>query len=111
MLQTYGRSGRGDAGQLSSPVISNDDDDGSVLIADRDNNRLQVMSEQGEFSVLQLQPSVSEPRSAALFDNRLYVTSSPMLGGQGCISKYSLVLNVSDTLALTGDGVTIRDES
>ena len=80
LLQTYGTRGRGDAGQLDCPFISDDDDDGSVLIADRDIDRLQVMSEQGEFNVLQLQPpvsrpSVSQPRSAVLFNNQLFVTS------------------------------------
>ena len=75
MLQTYGTPGRSDVGQLDCPFISGDDDDGSVLIADWGNNRLQVMSEQGEFSVLQLQPPVSRPRSAVLFNNNLYVTS------------------------------------
>ena len=88
LLQTYGTSGRGDAGQLACPVISNDDDDGSVLIADRDNNRLQVMSEQGEFSVLQLQPSVSQPRSAVMWKNCLYVASSPLTGAHS-IYMYS----------------------
>ena len=73
LLQTYGTRGRGDAGQLNWPFIS--DDDGSVLIADRKNDRLQVMSEQGEFSVLQLQPPVSGRCSAVLFNNQLYVTS------------------------------------
>ena len=70
LLQTYGTSGVGDAGQF----ICNDDDDGSVLITD--NDRLQVMSEQGEFSVLQLQPPVPGPRSAVLFNNHIYVTST-----------------------------------
>ena len=75
LLQTYGTHGRGDAGQLNLPYISDDDDDGSVLIADCSDNILQVMSEQGEFSVLQLQPPVLDPRSAVLFNNHLYVTS------------------------------------
>ena len=75
LLQTYDAHGNGDAGQLDGPYISDDDDDGSVLIADCGNNRLQVMSEQGEFSVLQLQPPVPQPRSAVLFNNNLYVTS------------------------------------
>ena len=82
LLQTYGTSGVGDAGQF----ICNDDDDGSVLITD--NDKLQVMSEQGEFSVLQLQPPVSRPRSAVLFNNQLYVTASPVLG-EGSVYKYS----------------------
>ena len=47
LLRSYGARGRGGAaGQLCGPVISDDDGDGSVLIADRENNRLQVMSEQ-----------------------------------------------------------------
>ena len=54
---------------------SDDDDDCSVLIVDWGNDRLQVMSEQGEFTVLQLQPPVSRPRSAVLFKNNLIVAS------------------------------------
>ena len=88
LLQTYGTRGRGDAGQLDFPFISDDDDDGSVLIADGLNDRLQVMSEQGEFSVLQLQPPVSQPRSAVLFNNHLYVTSSALYGKKS-LYKYS----------------------
>ena len=76
LLQTYGTHGRGDAGLLNYPLICADDDDGSVLIADHDNDRLQVMREQGEFSVLQLQPPVSLPCSAVLINNKLYVTSA-----------------------------------
>ena len=74
-LQTYDTRGSDDADQLLTPVISDDDDDGSVLITDLSNGRLQVMSEQGEFSVLQLQPPVSQPRDAMLFNDKLYVTS------------------------------------
>ena len=75
-LTTHGTRGSGGgAGQLDLPFVSDDDDSGSVLIADCHNDRLQVMSEQGEFSVLQLQPQVSRPRSALLFDEHLFVTS------------------------------------
>ena len=72
-LDTYGGPGRFDASGLA--YICDDDDDGSVLIANWD-DRLQVMSEQGEFSVLQLQPPVSAPRSAVLFNKQLFVTSA-----------------------------------
>ena len=75
--------------QFYRPIISDDDDDGSVLIADCYNDRLQVMSEQGEFSVLQLQPPVSKPRSAVLFNNHLYVMTSPLHTDQGFICKYA----------------------
>ena len=76
LLQTHGSKGSGDAGQFDGPYICDDDDDGSVLIADWGNNRLQGMSEQGDFSVLQLKPPVSRPRGAVLFNNNLYVTSA-----------------------------------
>ena len=75
LLQTHGTWGSDDAGELSCSAICADDEEGSVLIADRDNNRLQVMSEKGEFTVLQLQPPVTEPCSAVVFNDKLYVTS------------------------------------
>ena len=74
-LQAFSRQGSGDAGRLGSPIICDVDIEGSVLIADFDNNRLQVMSEQGEFRVLDLQPQVSQPESAVIFSGDLYVTS------------------------------------
>ena len=73
LLQTHGTRGCDDNGQLEYPFIRDDDDDGSVLIAD--NGRLQVMSKQGEFSVLQLQPPVSRPSSAVLFNDHVFTTS------------------------------------
>ena len=85
LLQTYGARGGGDAAKLNGPFIGDDDDDGSVLIADYGNDRLQVMSEQGEFSVLQLQPPISQPCSAMLFNKQLYVISED----DNLIYKYS----------------------
>ena len=86
LLQTHGARGRAESGQLCGPHISDDDDDGSVLIADYGNDRLQVMSEQGEFSVLQLQPPVSHTRSAVLLNNHMFVTSAV---NKKTIYKYS----------------------
>ena len=75
LLRTHSTYNGDDARQLTCQYISDDDRDGNVLIVDKGNSRLQVMSEQGEFSVLQLQPPVSHPRSAVLFNNQLYVTT------------------------------------
>ena len=75
MLQRWGTCESDDAGQLDYQYIYDDDDDGSVLIADCGNGRLQVMSEQGEFSVLQLQPPVTSPLRAVLFKNHVFVAS------------------------------------
>ena len=73
LLQTYGTYGSDDAGQLDCPYVNGEY--GSVLIADCGNSRLEVMSEQGEFNVLQLKPPVSRPRSAVMSNRQLYVTS------------------------------------
>ena len=75
LLRIHGSRGLRDAGQFTSPSIRCDDDDGSVLIADCVNGRLQVMTKQGKFSVLQLKPPVSRPGGAVLFNNNLYVSS------------------------------------
>ena len=63
------------ADQVCWSFIRNNDDDGSVLIDESDDKSPQVMSEQGEFSVLQLQPPVTSPRSAVLFKNSMFTTS------------------------------------
>ena len=57
------------------PAVCDVDDDGRTLIVDIGNDRLQVMSEQGEFSVLQLQPPVTGPSAAVLLNDCLYLVS------------------------------------
>ena len=74
-LQAYGRPGSGEAGRLDCPLISDVEADCSVLIVDRGNNRIQMMNEQGEFSVLALQPEVVQPTSPVIYNDHLYVTS------------------------------------
>lgn len=76
LRHAYGEPGSGGAGHLSMATICDDDDDGSVLLADNGNGRLQVMSERGEFSVLRLQPPPPQPSAAVLFNNCLFVTSA-----------------------------------
>ena len=75
LLQTHGRYGSSGPGQLICPAVCDVDDDGRTLIVDIGNDRLQVMSEQGEFNVLQLQPPVAGPSRAVLFNGCLYLVS------------------------------------
>ena len=89
LLKTYGSRGFGNAGNFGCAYISDDDDDGSVLIVDQRNDDLQVMSEQGEFSFLQLEPPVSARRRAVLFSNQLYMTIAKFYGAQGSIRKHT----------------------
>ena len=75
LLQTYGKAGSCDAGRFKRPFLCSDDEDGRLLIAVCYNDRLKVMTEDGKFSLVQLQPQISGPRSAVLFNNQLYVAS------------------------------------
>ena len=85
-LRAYGNPRSGKDCSLGSPRICDVDTDGCVLIADRDNNRLQVMSEHGKFRVLELQPEVPKPVGAVIFNGHLYVTSA----NKDSIYKYAL---------------------
>ena len=64
-----------------APFICDDDESGRMLTVDAACGRVQVLNEQGEFFVLKLQPPVSKPRDAVLFNNQLYVTcqNTPMI--------------------------------
>ena len=46
-----------------------------MLVADCGNDRLQVCDASGQWSVLDLQPPVKGPDSAAVIGNKLYVCS------------------------------------
>ena len=75
-LQAYFKCGYAKARQLRSPRICFADKEGSVLIADCDNNKLQVMNEYGEFRALNLHPKVLRPLCATIFKGHLYVASA-----------------------------------
>ena len=61
--------------QLNYLTLCDVDDDDRALVIDYNNDRLQVMSGQGEFSVLQLAPPVAGPTGAVLFNDCLYLVS------------------------------------
>ena len=75
LLRTH--SGFGDIGvsQFNHLTLCDVDDDDRALVIDYNNDRLQVMSGQGEFSVLQLAPPVAMPNRAVLFNDCLYLVS------------------------------------
>lgn len=74
VLDIQGPSGSGGEGQLCDSLICDTDSDMSVLIADRTNNQLQVMTRDGQFKVVDLPATVRKPRSAVFVNNCLYVT-------------------------------------
>ena len=60
-------------GVLCGSQICQVDVDGSVLVTDRGNDRLQVMRADGTWSVLDLNQPVSRPTGAAWCNGSLYV--------------------------------------
>ena len=75
VMQTHGKPGSDRAGELNNPRLCAVDSEESMLVADCDNDRLQVCDRHGQWSVLDLQPPVTEPVGAAVIDNKLYVCS------------------------------------
>ena len=70
----YGSPG-GLIGQLNRACVSDADQYGNTLIVDKNNNRLQVMTEQGQFNVVTFDSSIAEPHWAVYFNGHLYVVS------------------------------------
>ena len=74
LQQWFGSHGSGAAGKFSTTRTHYGDSIGRVLVCDRENNRLQVMTKAGEFIAVNLKPAVELPSSAVLYKNHLYVT-------------------------------------
>ena len=57
------------------PCLCAVDSEGAMLVADCDNDCLQIGDRRGQWSVLDLQPPVKMPVSAAVIESELYVCS------------------------------------
>ena len=93
-LQIFGARGTGKAaaaGRMKHPYICDYDDSGNLLICDRGNKRLQVMTSDGRFSVVPLR--LSGAFTAVFVDGRLIVACRKT----GTISKYAPVLQETDS--------------
>ena len=73
--RSWGNAGIGKAGELDVPYLCMTDAGGAALIADSDNNRLQALGANRQWSIVSLQPPVMEPMSALFHCGRLFVTS------------------------------------
>ena len=73
LKSSTGRKGNGAAGELHGPCIGAADAAGTALISDFANNRLQLLSGNGQWSILQLQPRIEKPFGACLVNDTLYV--------------------------------------
>ena len=61
---------------MDTPSIASSDSDGAVLVADFDNDRLQVLSASRQWSLVQLEPGVDKPYGAIVVGGKLYVTEN-----------------------------------
>ena len=75
------------AGELIGPHICNTDASAATLIADLGNNRLQVMSAKGQWSIVPLDPPVKKQINVCLVQDTLYV-SNRNENGKWLISSY-----------------------
>ena len=75
LLQSYGDTGKQMPGRLSYPSLCQQDAAGSILVADHDNHRIQMMDATGKWSVLVQLGAQEFPRGAAQVGSKLYVVS------------------------------------
>ena len=69
-----GKPGSGAPGELLLPYICATDTSGETLIADCGNNRFQVLSASGQWSILNLEPPIRSPMRACLVNGTIYVS-------------------------------------
>ena len=84
---TTGKYGKEAPGELSWSRIFDTNTSGTALISDYHNNRLQVLSASGQWSIVQLDPPVKSPLGACLVNDTLYV-SHKNENGKRVISSY-----------------------
>ena len=75
VVTSYGKFGSKAPGELFQPRLGAVDDDGTLLIADEMNNRLQVVDKDSQWTVLDLEPPVLYPLGAVTSGQKLYVVS------------------------------------
>ena len=75
VLHIYGTSGSEAADELEYPSLCQEDDDGTLLVADYGNDRFQVRNKQGEWSIVIMEPAVKWPSWAAYVNGVVYVVS------------------------------------
>ena len=66
-------------GKLSWPHICQEDDDGAILVADRFNDRMLVLTAEGHWRRVRLSDKLKSPVGAVWMKGRLYVTNDRKL--------------------------------
>ena len=86
VVKSFGKFGKG-KGELSNPIDVTVNDEGSIVVTERDNNRIQVMSKEGE-SIFTFGDKGPEkllwPTCCILYQNRFLVSDT----GNHCIKAF-----------------------
>ena len=61
--------------ELDIPHVCTIDDEGAILLADKNNNRLLVRDKAEKWHTIDVQPPLKRPHSAVLHNGKLYVMS------------------------------------
>ena len=75
LVATYGSEGSKKPEQLKNPFCADTDICDTLLICDRNNNSIKVMSHDGTFHVVSTDLQVRDPRGAVYHDGCLFVAS------------------------------------
>ena len=81
---TTGKQGKSASGDLYWPRICDTDASGAALIADCGNHRLQVLSANGQWSIVPLDPPVKRPWGACFVNDALYVCHGTNISCYNC---------------------------
>ena len=114
----HGKRGEGEAGELHSPYLCHSDADGTLLVADHDNRRLQLLRRDGQWQLTRvpLQQQRVWPRRAVYTRERLYVVGWEMDQMKICIYLYEPTheqepSSEDNQETSTGDKSTSADDS
>ena len=88
LIQSWGEPGKTDAGHFHLPHSVLIDGDGTVYVCDRENNRIQVFSAEGEFHAIW--PDLRRPQDISMdSDGIIYVSEGGVSGLSGRVSLMS----------------------
>ena len=88
LLCQAGKQGSDGAGLFKTPFMGATDSEGYALFTDYDNYRLQVLTPQSKWHVVEMEPKVKHPGGAVLMDGIIYVAE----GSKSKEGKYHLLM-------------------
>ena len=76
LMTPLGSKGKGGPSLLAEPRLSDIDRSGTLLVSDSGHDRLQTVTSDGEWEIVELNPTLENPRGAARIGRNLFTTSA-----------------------------------